>query len=233
MSRHAPSSVASGVRIWTPPCVPPGCSSPRHEPGQHHLEGHWWPAWADVVAANAATPRSALRLVRQLGASEAAASRSAGCSTLGGAGMRCAGRQAHKARPPPCCRPVETALAGLERPLAAYLVELEPDRAEGRRGTAARGGELVEWRPILERAGVTRAEPRRRRLPRARGARPGAPGSRTMPLAWTRRPTARRCGPGCSTCTTRCTARRSTICAPSPPDALRRVRLAGRGGTTR
>ena len=29
--------------------------------------------WADVVAANAATPRSALRLVRQLGACEAAA----------------------------------------------------------------------------------------------------------------------------------------------------------------
>jgi hypothetical protein len=50
---------------------------------------------------------------------------------------------------------VETALAGLERPLSRYLLELEPDRAEGRSWYVGPGpGELVEWEPVLERAGV-------------------------------------------------------------------------------
>ena len=40
--------------------------------------------------------------------------------------------------------------------LAAYLIELEPDRAEGSSWYGGPGaGELVEWRPVLERAGVT------------------------------------------------------------------------------
>ena len=56
---------------------------------------------------------------------------------------------------------VETALAGLERPLSQYLLELEPERAEGRSWYAGPGaGELVEWQPILDRAGV-RACPNR------------------------------------------------------------------------
>ena len=51
---------------------------------------------------------------------------------------------------------VETALAGLERPLSTYLLELEPELAEGRSWYGGPGaGELVEWRPVLERAGVT------------------------------------------------------------------------------
>ena len=50
---------------------------------------------------------------------------------------------------------VETALAGLERPLSQYLIELEPERVEGRSWYAGPGaGELVEWRPVLDRAGV-------------------------------------------------------------------------------
>ncbi len=56
---------------------------------------------------------------------------------------------------------VETALAGLERPLSQYLLELEPERVEGRSWYAGPGaGELVEWRPVLDRAGV-RACPNR------------------------------------------------------------------------
>jgi hypothetical protein len=56
---------------------------------------------------------------------------------------------------------VETALAGLEEPLSRYLLELEPDRAEGRSWYAGPGaGELVEWQPVLDRAGV-RACPNR------------------------------------------------------------------------
>ena len=50
---------------------------------------------------------------------------------------------------------VETALAGLEPPLSRYLLELEPERAEGRSWYGGPGaGELVEWRPVLLRAGV-------------------------------------------------------------------------------
>lgn len=50
---------------------------------------------------------------------------------------------------------VETALAGLERPISQYLLELEPERAEGRSWYGGPGaGELVEWRPVLDRAGV-------------------------------------------------------------------------------
>jgi hypothetical protein len=50
---------------------------------------------------------------------------------------------------------VETALTGLERPLGRYLLELEPERAEGRSWYGEPGpGELVEWRPVLQRAGV-------------------------------------------------------------------------------
>ena len=49
----------------------------------------------------------------------------------------------------------ETALAGLERPLGRYLLELEPERAEGRSWYGEPGaGELLEWQPILLRAGV-------------------------------------------------------------------------------
>ena len=45
---------------------------------------------------------------------------------------------------------VETAIAGLEHPLSQYLLELEPERAEGRSWYLGPGaGELVEWRPVL------------------------------------------------------------------------------------
>ena len=50
---------------------------------------------------------------------------------------------------------VETALAGLERPLGRYLLELEAVSAEGRSwfGEPSRA-ELVDWEPVLDRAGV-------------------------------------------------------------------------------
>jgi hypothetical protein len=51
---------------------------------------------------------------------------------------------------------VETALAGLERPLGRYLVELEPDGLEGRSWYGEPGpGEVLEWRDVLRRAGVS------------------------------------------------------------------------------
>ena len=50
---------------------------------------------------------------------------------------------------------VETALTGLEAPLDRYLLELEPERAEGRSWYGGPGAaELLEWEPVLRRAGV-------------------------------------------------------------------------------
>jgi hypothetical protein len=112
--------------------------------------------WSDVLEANAASPRSAHRLVGQLRACEAAAI--AFCRLLerwgrGDAVPATPGARSAALRH--AADRVETALAGLERPLSAYLVELQPDRAEGRSWYGGPGaGELVEWRPILERAGV-------------------------------------------------------------------------------
>jgi len=112
--------------------------------------------WTVVVEANAATPLSARRLVRQLQACEASAI--AFCRLLerwgrGDAVPATPGARGAALRH--AADRVETALAGLEAPLANYLVELEPERAEGRSWYGGPGaGELVEWRPILERAGV-------------------------------------------------------------------------------
>jgi hypothetical protein len=112
--------------------------------------------WAGVLAAHAASEPTAHRLTAQLRACEAAAL--AFCRLLerwsrGDAVPATAGaRQAALRR---AADRVETALAGLERPLSRYLLELEPERAEGRSWYGGPGaGELVEWRPVLDRAGV-------------------------------------------------------------------------------
>jgi hypothetical protein len=114
------------------------------------------PGWDAVIARNAATRPTAERLVRQLRACEVAAL--AFCRLLerwarGDAVPATEGaRQAAFRR---AADRVETALAGLERPLSRYLLELEPELAEGRSWYGGPGaGELVEWRPVLDRAGV-------------------------------------------------------------------------------
>lgn len=44
----------------------------------------------------------------------------------------------------------------MERPLGQYLLELEANQAEGRSWFGEPGGaELVDWQPVLERAGVS------------------------------------------------------------------------------
>jgi hypothetical protein len=118
--------------------------------------------WHSVIEGNAASELTAARLVHQLRACEAAAL--AFCRLLERWGRGDAdpstpgGRQAALRR---AADRVETALAGLERPLSRYLLELEPDLAEGRSWYGGPGaGELVEWRPVLDRAGV-RACPNR------------------------------------------------------------------------
>jgi hypothetical protein len=56
---------------------------------------------------------------------------------------------------------IETALTGLEEPLARYLLELEPQQAEGGTWYSQPSiAELIDWAPVLSRAGV-RAAPAR------------------------------------------------------------------------
>ena len=112
--------------------------------------------WTSVIEVNEASELTGRRLVAQLRACEA--SSLAFCRLLERWGRGDAmpatagGRQAALRR---AADRVETAIAGLERPLAQYLLELEPERAEGRSWYAGPGaGELVEWQPILSRAGV-------------------------------------------------------------------------------
>ena len=112
--------------------------------------------WNSVIEENAASDATAARLVAQLRACEASAL--AFCRLLERWGRGDADPPTPGAREAALRRAadrVETALAGLERPLSRYLLELEPDLAEGRSWYAGPGaGELVEWRPVLDRAGV-------------------------------------------------------------------------------
>jgi hypothetical protein len=118
--------------------------------------------WDSVIEGSAASEPTAARLVTQLRACEASAL--AFCRLLERWGRgepvpaTVGARQAALRR---AADRVETAIAGLERPLSRYLLELEPERAEGRSWYLGPGaGELVEWRPVLDRAGV-RACPNR------------------------------------------------------------------------
>ncbi len=113
------------------------------------------PGWADVLIDHADWSTSR-RLIAQLGACEAAAL--AFCRLLerwargDAAPSTPGGRQAALRH---AADRVETALVGLERPLERYLLELEADRAEGRSWYGGPGaGELIEWAPVLRRAGV-------------------------------------------------------------------------------
>jgi hypothetical protein len=114
------------------------------------------PGWADVLEDHAAEQETARRLVGQLGACEASAL--AFCRLLerwarGEPEPATPGRRQAALRR--AADRAETALTGLETPLGRYLLELEADHAEGRSWYGAPGAaELLEWEPILNRAGV-------------------------------------------------------------------------------
>jgi hypothetical protein len=120
------------------------------------------PTWADVLEECAAEQQTAHRLIGQLGACEASAL--AFCRLLerwarGDAQPATAGgRQSALRR---AAERIETALAGLEDPLDRYLLELEADAAEGRSWYGEPGAaELLDWEPVLDRAGVSVAPER-------------------------------------------------------------------------
>ena len=112
--------------------------------------------WAEALRENAAEEATALSLIGQLAACEAAAL--AFCRLLerwarGEATPSTPGRRQAALRR--AADRAETALTGLDRPLGRYLLELEPDRAEGRSWYGEPGpAELMEWAPVLQRAGV-------------------------------------------------------------------------------
>jgi hypothetical protein len=114
------------------------------------------PGWQDVVAANAARVGTAQRLIEQLAACEVAAL--AFCRLLerwarGDAQPSTPGERQSALRR--AAERVETGLAGLEEPLTRYLLELEADALEGRSWYAAPSiAELLDWEPVLIRAGV-------------------------------------------------------------------------------
>jgi len=114
------------------------------------------PEWAAVIAEHAAEEPTGRRLIGQLVAVEVASL--AFCRLLERWARGDAqpptpgGRQAALRR---AAERIETALAGLEEPLKQYLLELEADSLEGRSWYGAPGaGELVDWAPVLDRAGV-------------------------------------------------------------------------------
>jgi hypothetical protein len=114
------------------------------------------PEWADVLVEHAAEKPTAQKLIRQLLAVEVASL--AFCRLLerwarGEAEPSTPGRRQAALRR--AADRVETAVAGLERPLGRYLLELDVEVAEGRSWFGEPGrGELVDWEPVLERAGV-------------------------------------------------------------------------------
>ncbi|MEX2211982.1 MAG: hypothetical protein WD689_09515 [Gaiellaceae bacterium] len=113
-------------------------------------------SWEDVLEEHAVEEETSRRLIAQLHACEAAAL--AFCRLLerwarGEARPTTAGQRQAALRH--AADRAETAVAGLDGPLGRYLVELEPDRAEGRSWYGEPGpGELLEWGPVLLRAGV-------------------------------------------------------------------------------
>jgi hypothetical protein len=120
------------------------------------------PHWRDILTEHAVEEATARRLIAQLSACEVAAL--AFCRLLerwgrGEAEPSTVGRRQAAFRR--AAERAETALAGLERPLSRYLLELEPERAEGRSWYGEPGpAELLDWSPVLARAGVRVSEVR-------------------------------------------------------------------------
>src|SRR3954469_3425231 len=114
------------------------------------------PEWAAVIAEHAVEDSTARRLIGQLLAVEVASL--AFCRLLerwarGEPAPSTPGRRQAGLRP--AADRVETALAGLERPLGRYLLELEADSAEGRSWFGEPSpAEVIDRGAVLDRGGV-------------------------------------------------------------------------------
>ena len=115
--------------------------------------------WQDLVRSYGVSDATATRLIRSLTASEVAGL--AFCRLLERWARgepdpsTPARRQAAFRR---AAERAETALTGLEHPLGRFLLELEPQDAEGRSWYGEPGaGEVLEWDAVLKRVGVVAA----------------------------------------------------------------------------
>jgi hypothetical protein len=114
------------------------------------------PAWASAIEGQGVDERTAERLVARLAELETDAL--AFCRLLerwaaGKAEPPTAGARTRSLRV--AAERVETALEALDAPLSRYLLELETGTAEGRSWFGEVGrAELVDWSPVLARAGV-------------------------------------------------------------------------------
>ena len=114
------------------------------------------PDWGAAIADHAGSDETGRRLIGQLAAVEVASI--AFCRLIerwarGDAEPSTPGRRQAALRH--AADRVETALVGLERPLGRYLLDLEGELAEGRSWFGEPGAaELVDWEPVLTRAGV-------------------------------------------------------------------------------
>ena len=114
------------------------------------------PDWAGVIVEHASDAASGAALVGRLRASEVSAL--AFCRLLerwarGEPDPSTPGRRQAALRR--AAERVETALTGLEAPLGRYIAELHADAAEGASWYGEPGAaELVDWSPVLRRAGV-------------------------------------------------------------------------------
>jgi hypothetical protein len=114
------------------------------------------PEWAQAISEQAVEDATSRRLIAQLLAVEVSAL--AFCRLLerwarGEPDPSTPGRRQAAFRH--AADRAETALTGLERPLRRYLLELEPEVAESRSWFGEAGpAELVDWQPVLDRAGV-------------------------------------------------------------------------------
>ena len=138
-------------------------------------------SWAGLLRSYEVSDETASRLIRSLVATEVASL--AFCRLLdrwakGEPEPPTAGRREAALRR--AAERVETALAGLERPLGQYLIELRGDGAEGRSwyGEPGRGGGARVGRRPAPRRRPRVAEPRRAGLPRAGRPRARPPGPR-------------------------------------------------------
>ena len=119
--------------------------------------------WAEAIAANAAVPRTARRLIPRL---ESARGRGAGllpaARGLGaGDGDAVDGSRALGGAPGGGRAGRDGARGAASARSARYLLELQPERAEGGTWFGEPGAaELVDWEPVLSRAGVV-ADPHR------------------------------------------------------------------------
>jgi hypothetical protein len=117
---------------------------------------HTLPGWAAAISEHAAGTETAGRLIARLVEVEEAAL--AFCRLLerwARGDAEPATAEGRAAALQAAADQVESGLEELALPLGRYLIELEPERAEGRSWFGEPGSaELIDWEPVLVRAGV-------------------------------------------------------------------------------